>query len=62
MYAVIQTGGKQYRVVQGSTLKVEKLEAEAGDSVELGKVLMVADGAFPATGATKFPFFAYIFA
>jgi large subunit ribosomal protein L21 len=44
MYAVIQTGGKQYRVAQGATLKVEKIAAEAGDSVELDKVLMVADG------------------
>ena len=44
MYAVIQTGGKQYRVAQGSTLKVEKIDAEEGASVELDKVLMVADG------------------
>ena len=44
MYAVIQTGGKQYRVAQGSTLKIEKIDAEEGASVELDKVLMVADG------------------
>lgn len=44
MYAVIQTGGKQYRVAQGSTLKVEKIDAAEGDSIELDKVLMVADG------------------
>jgi len=44
MYAVIQTGGKQYRVAQGSTPKVEKIDAEAGASIELDKVLMVADG------------------
>jgi large subunit ribosomal protein L21 len=44
MYAVIQTGGKQYRVAEGSTVKVEKLDAEAGASVELDRVLMVADG------------------
>jgi len=44
MYAVIQTGGKQYRVSQGDTLKVEKIAAEAGAVVELDKVLMVADG------------------
>lgn len=44
MYAVIQTGGKQYRVSKGLKLKVEKLEAAEGDSVELDKVLMVADG------------------
>ncbi|MEW7979194.1 MAG: 50S ribosomal protein L21 [Candidatus Sedimenticola endophacoides] len=44
MYAVIQTGGKQYRVSEGDTLKVEKLGAEEGASVDLDKVLMVADG------------------
>jgi large subunit ribosomal protein L21 len=44
MYAVIQTGGKQYRVSEGATLKVEKINAAEGDSVELDRVLMVADG------------------
>ena len=44
MYAVIQTGGKQYRVSEGDTLKVEKLVAEAGADIELDQVLMVADG------------------
>jgi large subunit ribosomal protein L21 len=44
MYAVIQTGGKQYRVSQGDKLKVEKLDAAEGDSVELDRVLLVADG------------------
>ncbi|MBL3589299.1 MAG: 50S ribosomal protein L21 [Gammaproteobacteria bacterium (ex Lamellibrachia satsuma)] len=44
MYAVIQTGGKQYRVSEGDTVKVEKLSADQGASVELDKVLMVADG------------------
>jgi large subunit ribosomal protein L21 len=44
MYAVIQTGGKQYRVSEGATLKVEKLNADEGASVELDRVLMVADG------------------
>jgi len=44
MYAVIQTGGKQYRVSEGDTLKVEKLVADAGADVELDRVLMVADG------------------
>ncbi|HID44943.1 MAG TPA: 50S ribosomal protein L21 [Chromatiaceae bacterium] len=44
MYAVIQTGGKQYRVSEGMTLKVEKINAEEGSSVDLEKVLMVADG------------------
>jgi large subunit ribosomal protein L21 len=44
MYAVIQTGGKQYRVAEGDTLKVEKIVADAGATVELDKVLMIADG------------------
>ena len=44
MYAVIQTGGKQYRVSQGDTVKVEKLGADEGASLELDKVLMLADG------------------
>ena len=44
MYAVIQTGGKQYRVAEGDTLRVEKLAVEAGADIELDKVLMVADG------------------
>jgi large subunit ribosomal protein L21 len=41
MYAVIQTGGKQYRVKQGDVLKIETLIAEAGQEVEFDKVLMV---------------------
>ena len=40
MYAVIETGGKQYRVEKGSYLKVEKLELGEGDSIEFDKVLM----------------------
>jgi len=44
MYAVIQTGGKQYRVAQGDTLRVEKLAADEGATVELDKVLMIAEG------------------
>jgi large subunit ribosomal protein L21 len=44
MYAVIKTGGKQYRVSQGDTLKVEKLDAGEGDSVEFDQVLMVGEG------------------
>jgi large subunit ribosomal protein L21 len=41
MYAVIQTGGKQYRVARGETLKIESLVAEAGQQIEFDKVLMV---------------------
>jgi large subunit ribosomal protein L21 len=44
MYAVIKTGGKQYRVEPGTTLRVEKLDGEKGKSVELTDVLLVADG------------------
>ncbi len=44
MYAVIQTGGKQYRVAEGDTLRVEKLAADAGAAVELDKVLMLGEG------------------
>lgn len=44
MYAVIVTGGKQYRVSQGDKVQVEKLDAAEGDSVELDKVLMIVDG------------------
>jgi large subunit ribosomal protein L21 len=43
MYAVIQTGGKQYRVSEGDKLRVEKLDVEAGDSVEIDQVLLIAD-------------------
>jgi large subunit ribosomal protein L21 len=44
MYAVVSTGGKQHKVTQGEVLRVEKLDAEEGTSVELDKVLMIADG------------------
>jgi len=45
MYAVIKTGGKQYRVAANDTLKVEKLEAEAGSTIEFTEVLMIGTGA-----------------
>jgi len=44
MYAVVKTGGKQYRVTQDEYLKVEKLEGNEGDTIELDQVLMIADG------------------
>jgi large subunit ribosomal protein L21 len=44
MYAVIETGGKQYRVAEGDKVRVEKLDAEAGTSIDIAKVLMIADG------------------
>ena len=51
MYAVIKTGGKQYKVVAGEKLKVEKLEVAEGGKVVLDKVLMLADGANVTVGA-----------
>ncbi len=44
MYAVIATGGKQYKVTKGETLRVEKLAGEEGSTVKIDQVLMVADG------------------
>ena len=44
MYAVFSTGGKQYRATTGDIIKVEKLEAEKGATVELDQVLMVGEG------------------
>jgi large subunit ribosomal protein L21 len=44
MYAVIKTGGKQYKVAPGEQLRLESLVAEVGNTVEFGEVLMVADG------------------
>ena len=44
MYAVVVTGGKQYRVMQGETLRVELLEAEAGSEIKFDNVLMLGDG------------------
>ena len=44
MYAVIKTGGKQYRVMQGETLRVEKLEADVGAAVTFDQVLLLGEG------------------
>ena len=44
MFAVIETGGKQYKVTIGQTIEVERLSMAAGDNVTLDKVLLVADG------------------
>jgi large subunit ribosomal protein L21 len=51
MYAVIRSGGKQYRVTPGQTLRLEKLEGEAGSKIQLSDVLMVEDGGKIQTGA-----------
>ena len=44
MYAVIKTGGKQYKVAEGQTLRIEKLDLDTGAAVEFDQVLMVVDG------------------
>lgn len=44
MYAVVETGGKQYKTDKGALLKIERLEAEVGQKVELDRVLLVNDG------------------
>ena len=51
MYAVIVSGGKQHRVKEGETLKLEKLEVETGGSVEFERVLLVANGDDVKVGA-----------
>jgi len=51
MYAVFQSGGKQHRVTEGQTLRLEKLELEVGSSVEFDNVLMIADGEAINVGA-----------
>lgn len=44
MYAVLVTGGKQYRVMQGETIRVEKLDTEAGKEIRFDQILMLGDG------------------
>ncbi|ABC92805.1 MULTISPECIES: 50S ribosomal protein L21 [Rhizobium] len=51
MFAVIKTGGKQYRVAANDVLTIEKLEASAGDSIEFTEVLVIGEGADAAIGA-----------
>jgi large subunit ribosomal protein L21 len=51
MYAVIETGGKQYRVQEGDVIVIEKLQKEAGDKVEFDKVLVLGEGAEIKVGA-----------
>ncbi len=51
MYAVIESGGKQYRVAEGDTVRVERLAASPGESVTLDEVLLVADGQTVDVGA-----------
>jgi ribosomal protein L21 len=51
MYAVIATGGKQYRVAEGDVVRIEKLEADVGAAVEFDKVLLVGSGSSLKVGA-----------
>jgi large subunit ribosomal protein L21 len=51
MYAVIESGGKQHRVIEGEVLNVELLEAAAGDKIDFNEVLMVGNGADVKVGA-----------
>ena len=51
MYAVVRTGGKQYRLGVGDSVKVEKLSDEVGNIVELSQILMVSDGGEVKVGA-----------
>jgi len=51
MFAVIKTGGKQYKVAEGDIIRVEKLSGDAGATVELDEVLMVGGDGAPKVGA-----------
>jgi large subunit ribosomal protein L21 len=51
MYAIIETGGKQYRVQEGDVLRIEKLEAEAGQTIEISSVLAVSKDGKLTVGA-----------
>jgi large subunit ribosomal protein L21 len=51
MYAVLETGGKQYRVVEGDTLEIERLETEAGKPVTFERVLLVNNDGKVSVGA-----------
>ena len=51
MYAVIKTGGKQYRVAKGNKITVEKIEAEVGKSITISEVVALSDGSSLKMGA-----------
>lgn len=55
MYAVIKSGGKQYRVKAGQTVRLEKLTGEKGSKIELGDVMLVEDGGNVQTGTPLLP-------
>ncbi len=51
MYAVFETGGKQYRASEGDVIRVEKIDVPEGESIDIDKVLMVTDGEDVKIGA-----------
>ncbi|MDP2125061.1 MAG: 50S ribosomal protein L21 [Parvibaculum sp.] len=51
MFAVIRTGGKQYKVAKDDVLEIERIEAKAGDKIDLGDVLMVGGEGAPKVGS-----------
>ncbi len=55
LYAIIKTGGKQYRVSEGATVEVERLEGEVGQTVEFGDVLLVSGDAGVQVGNPAIP-------
>ena len=55
MYAIVATGGKQYRVERGQRLDVERLSAEPGSQIDLSEVLLVADGEQVTVGQPTVP-------
>lgn len=55
MYAVVATGGKQYRVKEGDVLRIEKVPGEVGESFAFDKVLLVSDGSDLAIGQPALP-------
>ena len=50
MYAIIATGGKQYKVSEGDVIKVEKLDVQAGDTITFDRVIAVSDGTLKVGG------------
>jgi large subunit ribosomal protein L21 len=55
MYAVVRTGGRQFRVAQGESVRVEKLPGAVGDTIELAEVLLVGSDGEPRVGSPVLP-------
>lgn len=51
MYAILESGGKQYRVVEGQSIKLEKLDVDAGNTVDFDRILMIGNGEQSQVGA-----------